>query len=133
MSGGTGGGGGSGGGGTANKNITAAVEAFSGLKLKNGAKMGGTVSAAMAQQQQLTGGSAQPPEINVLINVPEYPERPSRRGPGMMKAAAAAIIGGGGGGPGGGGASIGMQQPQQQSKGLAAPLADISSSGPNEI
>lgn len=98
------------------------------LKLKNGPKMGatgsstlaGAVTAAMAQQSQQTSSTTttttaqqqQLPDINV-INVPEYPERISRRG-------------GGGGGPLKPG---GLQQPQQN-KGLSAPLADISSSGP---
>lgn len=101
------------------------------LKLKNGPKMGatgsstlaGAVTAAMAQQSQQTSSTTtttatqqqQLPDINV-INVPEYPERISRRG-------------GGGGGPLKPGAGGGLQQPQQN-KGLSAPLADISSSGP---
>lgn len=137
--------------GGANKNLSSASGAAGGgeretsfvqavLKLKNGTKMGatgsstlaGTVTAALAQQQQQqaqqnsapsssAAGQQQQhplPDINV-INVPEYPERISRRGVvGPMK--------GGGGGAGGV-----LQQPPQQNKGLSAPLADISSSGPN--
>lgn len=103
------------------------------LKLKNGTKMGatgsstlaGTVTAALAQQQSqqpssLPGGGGQQqqhplPDINV-INVPEYPERASRR---VMT------------GPGKASGGVVLQQPPQQNKGLSAPLADISSSGPN--
>lgn len=126
--------------GSANKNISSAAasgaavsaaDTFAGAvkQLKNGGgKMGatgsstlaGTVAAAMAQQQQQSAPSStqqqqQPPlpDINV-INVPEYPERVSRRAVGPIK-------------PGGL-----PQPPLQQNKGLAAPLADISSSGPNE-
>lgn len=100
------------------------------LKLKNGPKMGatgsstlaGAVTAAMAQQSQ------QPslPDINV-INVPEYPERISRRGGGAGGGATMGSMKASGGGGGGG-----LQQPQQN-KGLSAPLADISSSGPNQM
>ena len=143
----------SGGGGGGPGGETSFVQAV--LKLKNGGgggggaaggnKMGttgsstlaGTVSAALAQQQQQSqqqpsANSAQHPlpDINV-INVPEYPERISRRtgGPGAggpLKAGEVASSSRGGGGGAGG-----LQQPPQQNKGLSAPLADISSSGPN--
>lgn len=128
--GGVGAGGGGGGGVAAvSGGETSFVQAV--LKLKNSTKIGatgsstlaGTVTAALAQQQQSQEPPQHPlPDINV-INVPEYPERISRRG--VVGGVGAPIKAIGTGNIGG------LQQTTQQNKGLAAPLADISSSGPN--
>lgn len=113
--------------GTANKNISSAAATGNsgGGGLGNAPEtLAGVLKQAqqqqLLQQQQQLQQQQPPPDINV-INVPEYPERVSRRTAGPLK-------------PNAGGATLPQppSQQQQQNKGLTAPLADISSSGPNE-
>lgn len=89
-------------------NLASLTAALTAANKNNGGGGGNKVSTNNNSQAPLT--MVQLPDINV-INVPEYPERTSRR----------VVV-----------PTLKAPGPQQQqNKGLSAPLADLSSSGPN--